>query len=188
MRYLLKGLWSLGLLSFLTLLSAGDENIIKTIRKRYQSVNQLIEQCNNVPEETAFHEVCPIYHDLLLSNDRGGQFCGPGNHQVVTDLWYDHSVDCNGMGVDKLIKVYQKETIAAATYNYEYVYDEAGKLIFYFQKGGYEQREIRFYFNQGKLIKSIISDPPKGVYAEEVTVTPEAVLKEAKKLYNHLLL
>lgn len=161
---------------------ADDNGVLQKIRARYQAAGEVITKCTHIPEEAEFFEVCPIYHDVLQSNQEGGMVSGSGTHKITTDFWYDLSENPDTFKERQVIKVLQKEWLDNVVYYREYLFDDNQHLMFYFQKGGYEKIEIRLYFDNGELIKSIPDNPPnslgKAMQAEDI----KYILQQAENL------
>lgn len=73
-----------------------------------------------------------------------------------------------------LIKVEVKFNVSASSfYTYEYLYNNKGQLIFYFDKveSAYDNYQKRYYYNKGKLIKCIVKGTDENGKTNDYTKT-----------------
>ncbi len=156
-----------------------NQQAIKAIRSRYQTVNADIEKCLAVklaelepmygtePADT----VCPYYYAELRQNQRNKPVAAIGRRIVSTQFWFDNELDEAGEAT-RVHKVNQTEDVIDGKISREYLYDENNNLIFYYKHDPvYDKYDTRLYFHNGKLIKALPKD-----FSESV----DAVLRKAK--------
>ncbi|PIE46414.1 MAG: hypothetical protein CSA42_08700 [Gammaproteobacteria bacterium] len=119
-----------------TTANADNNQIIKDIRIRYQSVNTNIEQCLSVKldelEPMYGSEpadiICPYYYAQLRQNQRNKPVNGIGRRIVTTQFWF-----ANNAEMTAVYKVNQVEDIVDGKISREYLYDDDNNLIFYYK-------------------------------------------------------
>ena len=139
-------------LSFFGVLKA-QTNDIKHIREKYSAIQkQIVAQKNNdIPENNT--------HIIIKQN-----MPAIGEQQIDYNFYFELE-DYNGSD-DKipehhnLLFATRKYNVAASSETYEeFLYDESGNLIFYFQKVREEKcSQLRCYFKDNKLIKVIYKE------------------------------
>ena len=105
---------------------------------------------------------------------------GSGPHQETKDFYYLLDLDEDTNLCRHLFFVRIKFNISVQEYYYEFLYDENENLVFYFTKQilhdyAGEPVECRFYYENGKLIKTICTDKWKA----EDRPNPQGVYKKA---------
>ncbi len=150
-----------------------EEQAIKDIRTRYQQVNRHIATCQSqqTPAET-----CPYYHSVLHWNKHNKSSEIGLSKEVITQFWLDVPA---GKEELKLNKVNRVDDLWGRKISEEFLYDDEQQLIFYYSHDSiYPRFEVRLYFTNGELIKSIGDDKQ---YIK--TITPQ-VLRQAKTLVD----
>jgi hypothetical protein len=131
----------------------GQENAaVLKVRSLYNEVNTAISNCNAAPEEP-----CGYYVNTLTRNRQGQPWAAVGNYTGTSDFWYQGGSAEGENGPNYILRKINVETTRSARQeSEEYLFDAAGKLIFYYFKlAGIEDegaQEFRFYFERGKLI------------------------------------
>jgi hypothetical protein len=131
--------------------SFSQEKYIEEIRERYTSIQQTISE--------------EMMQPVVLNFDINRPAIGM---QSVSTKFYWNNWSSEYYDRDENGEVYYKITrelsmviseynIAASSfYHHEYVYDDQGKLIFYYKRIVEENvKELRLYFHNGELIKEI---------------------------------
>lgn len=179
MKFLLSLLLSIALN---TMIFAQD-HIINEIKNEYYSVTEDNDNYN--------------YHDLSMNF-----ILAAVGEKTKTIRYYHESVQADperdpyDMNFS-LKKVEVKYNVSASNfYTNEYLYNNEGQLIFYFNKaeGSYENHEKRYYYHNNKLIKCIIKETDEIGNSDSFVMTKEfseEVLSdsgtETEKAQKHLL-
>ncbi len=150
-----------------------NEQAIKDIRSRYQQVNRHIAACQS--QQTSVG-ACPYYYSVLHWNKDNKRSDVGLSKEVITQFWA--SVP-EGKEELKLNKVNRVDDLWGRKITEEFLYNDKQQLIFYYSHDSvYPRFEVRLYFANGKLIKSISKDKQ---YAKDIV--PD-VLQSAKTLVN----
>ncbi len=150
-----------------------DEQAIKDIRTRYQQVNRHIATCQSKQTPA---EACPYYYSVLHWNKHNKPSDIGLSKEVITQFWL--SVP-EGKEKFKLNKINRIDDQWGRKISEEFLYDDKQQLIFYYSHDSvYPRFEVRLYFTNGKLIKSIGSDE------QYIKDTTPQILQQAKTLVN----
>ena len=166
-------------------LPAQDNAEILKIRAIYNEINSSIVNCQKQVEEP-----CGLYLNTLEINKGNEPWAAVGIYHSNQDFWYTSSDE--EANTYKLRKINMKTERSARMEQEEYLFDEAGTLIFYFFQlsgGGKNLQTYRFYFNEEKLIdyKEKLEEEELNfrVFAQEEEA---AVLEKANALKQLFLL
>ena len=124
---------------------------IKKIKEIFQKTNAQIAALEKSPEAA---KSSPVSVDHYITNALNRRWEGVGNYKVMYRYYYLHDAPNDE---NHLLKISRTSESAARRYHEEFYYDEAGKLVFYFQKtnDGDYPKERRIYFQNGKAIRLI---------------------------------
>ncbi|MDH3529906.1 MAG: hypothetical protein OEQ28_10105 [Acidobacteriota bacterium] len=120
---------------------------IKEIREHYESVKSEIAKIER-SEEAALQSELAV--NELVVNKLNKSWPAVGNYSVVYRFYYKQTGEQNYP--ETLVLVTKKTVSAARTYSQEYLFEESGKLMFYFEASGSES-EYRIYFKNGKMLE-----------------------------------
>jgi hypothetical protein len=119
---------------------------IDKIRQIYQRTNRQIAAAEkNFPESE-------VFFSELTVNKGGTMYPAVGNFRSVYSFYYTYGDREIDPYPNRLLKVMVATDRAARREYAEYLFDEAGKLIFYFEKMS-DEPESRFYFSGGKTVR-----------------------------------
>ena len=150
-------------------------NAIRDIRDHYSEVNEKIKYCTE-----GDHEKCDIYCNEVAINRHQTDWRVVGTYNRTIRFWYSDDPKLQELfekdGRDVLLKVEINEVISRRENYIELLYKD-GELVFYFSKdisGFNENKEERFYFSDGELIR----------YLENTENKTKTVLPEQKAYVN----
>ena len=128
---------------------------IAKIRKIYAEAMDKINSAGEYYKEQDF-----IDHTTIQAVE---MWPGSGPHQETKDFYYILDLDEETSLSRHLFFVRIKYNVAVQEYYFEFLYDENENLVFYYTKQNLyeydgEPVECRFYYDNGKLIKTICTD------------------------------
>lgn len=136
-----------------------QEKAVEQIRKLYEEIGKRIELSEQGIEESTYAGI--ICNELTINKN---QHVWPavGNYQVNYKFYYDSAQTEEHHYPDRLRKVVTKSSISDRSYYAEYLFNEAGALVFYYTKPaeppiGDEPPPIeqRIYYAGGRPIRII---------------------------------
>lgn len=122
------------------------EKNIQQIRQIYQQTNERIAAA-----EKKFSE-SEIFFSELTVNKGGTPYPAVGIFKSVYGFYYTYGNRETDPYPNRLLKVRVKTDRSANREYAEYLFDETGRLIFYFEKIN-DEPESRFYFAGGRIIR-----------------------------------
>jgi hypothetical protein len=132
----------LGFGCFSAAFSQSDKRIEET-RRIYQETNKKIAECE------ANGDTSTTFLTEMFINKNNGPYPAVGIYKTVIKFYYTFGDREKNQYPDRLLKINLTTNRAAMTENYEFLFNEQGQLIFYFEK---KDGELRVYFAQGKPI------------------------------------
>lgn len=163
----------------------GQTDYITQIRANYKKVNEQIDIC-----EKSFDQDCSLYCNEIIVNSKDKMWRAVGNYKQKIKFWYTDEPKFAYAEEKKESSVLQKVIIqreSAAVKEYEeWLFDDGTLQFFYIKQldGEFNQNiEAKYYFKEGKLIKTIISDESKGYYTNSVA----SILDKSAKLIQLFL-
>ena len=131
------------------------------IRKHYAAAKAYVEQQREVEVGGDIYPVTQCFSVQVKQN-----LPGTGYHQEDVKLYYREEQDsAEQIYPDLLLDFATKRyNFAARTYYEEYLYDQQGRIEFIYaaipdlDEG--KDYELRFYFNKGQLIETIVKNRP----------------------------
>lgn len=162
--------------SFIFSVSAQTDKKIEQIRKIYIETNQKIAESNENGE------VSPVFLTELIVNKNVGSYPAVGNFRSVVKFYYTYGRREKNPYPNRLLKAEMEINRAARTENYEYLFNETGRLIFYFERK--DDQEMRVYFSAEKPVKILRGE--KDVRLNETAATDllKKVLIEKRRLVS----
>lgn len=168
------------------------QNTVESIRKRYADIKEMFTEKSG--DEESFTDGATFVQCYKV--EASHWLPATGGHKENITLYFDERENEKDEVYNShyLTFVTTKYNYAVREYYEEYLYDQDGKIAFIYAFLPYEyvedtgspddlalQLEYRFYFNNGKLLHSIIKKRP----VEDNTTTPFTVDYEGKKLNEY---
>lgn len=150
----------LTIIAFLLLLSVGIsaqsiDKTVESIRKRYQDIAEKARGCETDEELGQYGE---LFMNTLTVNSRNHQWRAVGIHQLSYKFFYAGGDSEKHMYPDRLIFVKTERRESNRNYSEEFLYTDAGVLMFHFQKAENDDQvpaERRVYFSGSKAVRVI---------------------------------
>lgn len=160
----------------LLLFSSGSaqstEKTVEKIRAYYTEVSEKATAAETEDDQGEFGDL--IMNELVI-NKRNHQWRAVGRFQETYKFFYKTAGE--DLYPETLVLVKTERHVSGRSYTEEYLYNEKGALLFYFQKAENDDQvpsERRIYFNLGKAIR-IIEDEKK---RDKLTIKDLATVKE----------
>ena len=158
-----------------TLVFAQTEKQIDAIKKIYAETGEKIKEC----EENGEYSL--VFLSQFSVNKNSGSYPAVGIFNSVFKFYYTYGDREKNPYPDRLLKI-NVETKRSNRVEYsEYLFDPAGKLIFYFEKNDADA-ERRVYFSAEKPIRSLSGEKAANLNSREEIEMVKAILKEKGKL------
>jgi hypothetical protein len=136
-----------------------QDKAVEGIKRLYQEIGAKIELSEKGSEDS---QVAGIFCSELAVNKNNHIWPVVGTYEMTYRFYYDLAHTEGHPYPDRLRKVVMKSSMSARSYYSEYLFDEAGALVFFFTKpneppiGDEPQRlEQRIYFTSGRPIRVI---------------------------------
>lgn len=146
------------------------EKRIEEIRKIYQEVNKKAAEC----EENG--DTSTTFLTEMIVNKNSGPYPAVGIYKTTVKFYYTFGDREKNPYPDRLLKITVTTNRSNRTESSEFLFDEKGRLIFYFEKK--DDVERRVYFEVEKPIKFLQGEKIILTNAELI----KAILGESKKL------
>jgi len=173
MKKQISGVLVLLLLSICVSAQTNDKTVEK-IRTYYTDIAEKARLCEIDDDRGQFGE---LFMNELVVNKRNHQWRAVGIHNLSLKFFYRGGDSEKHMYPDRLVMVKAERKESNRVYNEEYLYSDAGVLMFYFQKAENDDQtpgERRIYFSGIKPVR-IIED---GKTRDKLTAKDGAVVKE----------
>ena len=173
MKKQISGVLVLLLLSICVSAQTNDKTVEK-IRTYYTDIAEKARLCEIDDDRGQFGE---LFMNELVVNKRNHQWRAVGIHNLSYKFFYRGGDSEKHMYPDRLVMVKAERKESNRVYNEEYLYSDAGVLMFYFQKAENDDQtpgERRIYFSGIKPVR-IIED---GKTRDKLTAKDGAVVKE----------
>lgn len=134
---------------------AQTEKTVDSIRIRY---NDIVEKARLCETDDDRGEYGDLVMNTLEVNARHHQWRAVGVYGQVFKFFYKGGDSEEHLYPDQLVLVKVERRVSARTYNEEYMFSDAGVLMFYFQKAEGDDQlpgERRVYFFGGKAFRVI---------------------------------
>lgn len=172
-----KAVVILFLLCHFRLISQSD--YISQIRDHYKKLNEQIALCHKLPNEE-----CSLYSNEITINNNKKMWRAVGNYQQKLTFWYIDEpgfAELEGKNESNVLQkiIIQRESAAINEYE-EWLFKDGALQFFYIKQlndSPNNNIEARYYFNEGKLIKTIISEESKNYYSFEANIIKEKSTK-----------
>jgi hypothetical protein len=136
-----------------------QDKSVERIKRIYDEIGKRIELSEKGIEESQY---AGIFCAELSVNKNKHVWPVVGNYEMTYKFYYDLAHTEGHQYPDRLRKVVMKSSMSDRSYYSEYLFDEAGVLVFYFTKPneppiGNEPRRLEqgIYFERGKPIRLI---------------------------------
>lgn len=145
------------LLAVIGVLPLSAQDALGTIRKHYAEAQEKVKEMTE--REKDGYDPPPMYYQTKVIQ----MLAGTGRHDELVTMYYFEE-DIPGqewMSTRSLHFATVKYNFAAREFYEEYLYDEKGNLEFIYARNAdvadFKGGDFRFYFQNGKLIKALLS-------------------------------
>lgn len=156
----------------------------QTADKRIDEIDHLYEQTNEavrVAEENAPYS--EKYVIEIAVNKTGNSYPAVGTYSNVTRFHYTFGDREKDPYPNRLLKASVVTKRAASITSSDFLYNPAGQLVYGFVRtDGDTQREMRFYFDAGRLIRLMDDGREVSVRSRSVIQTAAAFKRESARL------
>jgi hypothetical protein len=162
------------LLTISVISAQATDKTVEKIRAYYNEVSEKARVAETDDDQGEFGDL--IMNELVI-NKRGHQWRAVGRFRETYKFFYKTWGE--SMYPETLVMVTEDRKVSDRSYTDEYLYDEKGALLFYFQKAKNDTEvpaERTVYFNLGKAIR-IVADEKK---RDRLTAVDAATVKEIK--------
>lgn len=150
---------------------------VEEIRRIYQETNEQISAAEKDFSTSA------IFLTELIVNKGGTMYPAVGIFSNTIKFYYAYGDREENPYPNRLLKITVSTNRSANREWSEYLFDRAGKLIFYYEKMGEEsEAESRFYFASGKIIRIQRGQRIADINSRQELDAPKAVQAQADKL------
>lgn len=158
-------------------LAQTTEAKVEEIRRIYKEVSDEIARAENSFPESS------IYLSELVVNKGGTIYPAVGIFSSTIRFYYTFGDRELNPYPNRLLKIMVTNKRSANTEAYEYLFDKAGRLIFYFEKTDYtDGAESRFYFSSGRAIRILRNQKMVDVNSPVEIKASKSVQAQAAKL------
>lgn len=136
-------------------ISAQTITTVEKIRKYYADVAEKARLAESDDDQGQYGDL--VMNELVI-NKRGHMWRAVGIFGETYKFFYRGGDSEAHLYPDRLVMVKAERRVSTRNYAEEYVYDEAGRLIFYFQKAENDDQvpaERRIYFSGVKAIRIV---------------------------------
>ncbi|MBS1792228.1 MAG: hypothetical protein JSS81_00150 [Acidobacteria bacterium] len=170
--FVVLGLWLAGV----SAVAGQTEKKIEQIRKIYDEVNRKVAECTDEGEYST------TYLIETVVNKNNGQFPAVGIYRPVVRFYYTYGDREKNPYPDRLLKIEIEISRSDRHENYEYLFDENQRLIFFFSKK-YEDEtlvERRIYLAAEKAFKIIENEKSVAPTGRSAAVVRQVLADERK--------
>lgn len=167
--------------------NAGLGQTIEAIKKRYAEIAEKARLCETDDERGKYGE---LVMNTLAINSRNHQWRAVGIYRPTYKFFYRGGDTEQHLYPDKLVFVKSERRVSNRTYNEEFLFSDAGVLMFYFQKAENDDQvpaERRVYFTQAKAMRIIEDQTTRSrLTAKDLTLAKEILSqsRNIKDLFN----
>jgi len=150
-----------------------------------ESVDQIRKRYAEVDAAIAGKGGASLFRNEVVTNAGGSPWPAVGTYTGKTVFYYGDNADAENPDVypETLVKIVVDSQSAARIYHYEYLYDAAGALVFYFLKTNegapFEQR---IYFRQNKAFRVVTDGSTRDVLNADDNARVQAARSYAARL------
>lgn len=156
------------------------EKTIERIRTYYTEISEKATAAETDDDQGEFGDL--IMNELVI-NKRNHQWRAVGRYQISYKFFYKTTGE--HLYPETLVLIKTERHVSSRSYTEEYLYNEKGALLFYFQKAENDDEvpaERRVYFNLGKAIRIIEDDKKRDKPTVKDSATVKEVLLESVKI------
>lgn len=177
---------------FLVILVQGNTGLsaqnksIQRIQRIYDEIGKRIELSEKGIDESQY---AGIFCSELSVNKNKHVWPVVGNYEMTYKFYYDLAHTEGHQYPDRLRKVVMKSSMSDRTYYSEYLFDEAGALVFYFTKpheppSGDEppRLEQRFYFESERPIRIVNGEKVRDSMTVKDLQLAREIVNDSKKV------
>jgi hypothetical protein len=171
-----------------------QDKAVDRIKRSYEQIREKIELSERGVEESTY---AGIFCNEVIANRNDQVWPAVGNYQMKYRFYYDNAGTEGHHYPDRLRMVVMTSRMSDRSYRAEYLFNEAGALIFYYAKPdepaiGDEPRplEQRIYFANGRpirLIRGQTTDNRLGADDRAVVARVVATSKQIKLFFETTL-
>lgn len=172
------------LIAILLLLATnvGLAQSVEAIQKHYSEISEKARQCETDDDQGEFGEL--VMNELAI-NSRRHQWRAVGIYGQTFKFFYKGGDSERHLYPDQLVFVKVERRVSDRTYAEEYLFSDAGALMFYFQKAENDNRapaERRVYFSGGKAIRVVEDKNTRNrLTAKDVAIAKE-ILSQSRDI------
>lgn len=148
------------------------EKRIEEIRKIYQEVNKNVAECE------ANGDTSTTFLTEMVVNKNDGPYPAVGIYKTTLKFYYTFGDREKNPYPNRLLKIMVTTNRSNRSESSEFLFDEKGQLIFYFEKK--EDGERRVYFSLEKPIKFLQEEKSVSINAKFI----KSILSEKKKMID----
>lgn len=146
---------------------------IEKIRKIYQEVNQKVTECEANGDTSA------TFLTEIIVNKNNGSYPAVGIYKTVAKFYYTYGNREKNPYPHRLLKIMLTTNRSSTTETSEFLFNEAEKLIFYFEK---KEAERRVYFDLEKPFRILKNEKLLPLNDKTEAEFVKTILNEKKKL------
>jgi hypothetical protein len=168
----------------LILICGAPQTVAQTSDKRIEDIRVIYQETNDsiAAAEKNFAE-STIFLTELVVNKGGTMYPAVGTFRNTIRFYYTYGNREENPYPNRLLKITVSTDRAAQREWSEYLFDLAGRLIFYYEKMSEEaDAESRFYFSSGKIIRIQRGQRIADINSRQELAAPKAVQAQADKL------
>jgi hypothetical protein len=160
---------------------------IDAIKKRYAEVAEKARLCETDDEQGEYGEL--VMNELIV-NSRRHQWRAVGIYQPTYKFFYRGGDSEQHLYPDQLVFVKTERRVSNRTYNEEFLFSDAGDLIFYYQASQNDDQtpgQRRLYFSRGKAIRVVEDNKTRDrLTAKDLTVVKDIMVQSRtiKEIFN----
>ncbi len=177
---------SIFLIAALGVLAQTDKPVEK-IRKFY---TQTAEKARLAETDAEQGQMGDLVMNELVINKGNHQWRAVGIYQLTYNFFYQGGKSERHLYPDQLVMVKAERKIAARSYREEYLFDNAGYLVFYFQKSENDDQtpaERRVYFAAGKALRIVEDGKTRDRLTAKDNKTALQIASDAAKLKSQFI-
>lgn len=170
-------------LTFFAMLAVSAQTVDKTVEKIRTYYNDVSEKARLAETEDDQGEFGDLVMNELVINKRGHQWRAVGQFRETYKFFYKTTGE--SMYPETLVMVAVERKVSDRSYTEEYLYNEKGMLVFYFQKAENDDQvpaERRVYFNLGKAIRIVEEEKKRDRLTAADLVVVKGVSAQSAKI------
>ena len=163
------------------------DKAVEKIRSFYTDIAEKARLCETDDDRGEFGE---LFMNELVVNKRSHQWRAVGTHNLTYKFFYRGGDSEEHMYPDQLVMVKVERKESSRIYNEEYLYSDAGVLMFYFQKAENDDQapaERRVYFAGIKAIRITEDGKTRDRLTTNDAVTVKEIAGESGKIKDIFL-